>query len=134
VVEHEVDEVLGTVSGADGEFGGSPAVADLFRYSAANTRTFTVPGTAYLSVNAGVTNLAGYNNVTNCNISAGDCGDFDLSSLRVQNYAGTPDTTPDVSQGSPEGRLLDVEGYTFANPVPEPGTISLFAAGFGLLA
>jgi hypothetical protein len=29
---------------------------------------------------------------------------------------------------------LDVVGYTFANPVPEPGTLSLFAVGFGLLA
>jgi hypothetical protein len=133
VVEHEVDEVLGTVSGADGGFGGTPTVADLFRYSAPGTRTFTVPGTAYLSVNGGVTNLAGYNNVTNCNISAGDCGDFDLSVLRVQNWQGAPGATPDVTLGSPEERLLDVVGYTLA--APEPSTLglvggTLLGAGF----
>jgi hypothetical protein len=134
VIEHEVDEVLGTVSGADGELGGNPTVADLFRYSAPGTRTFTVPGTAYLSVNGGTTNLAGYNNVTNCNISAGDCGDFDSLVLRVQNAFGTPGVSPDVTLGSPEERLLDVVGYTLASPAPEPGTLSLFGLSLGLLA
>jgi hypothetical protein len=76
--------------------------------------------------------LAGYNNVTNCNISAGDCGDFDSFVLRVQNAFGTPGATPDVTLGSPEERLLDVVGYTLA--APEPGTLSLFALSFGLLA
>jgi PEP-CTERM motif len=134
VVEHEVDEVLGTASGVNGAISGLATTADLFRYSGSGLRSFVAPGTAYLSVDGGATNLATYNNVTNCNISAGDCGDFDLSALRVQNWASTPGATPDVTLGSPEARLLDVVGYTLVSSVvPEPATLSLFALGFGLL-
>jgi hypothetical protein len=128
VVEHEVDEVLGTISGLNGSL--APAVADLFRYSAPGTRSFTTSGTAYLSVNGGTTNLATYNNVAGCNVSAGDCGDFDSASVRVQNAFGTPGAAGavDISQTSPEGKLLDAVGYTFAT-VPEPGTFVLMAGG-----
>jgi hypothetical protein len=85
IVQHGVDEVLGTASNLPNGGGAIPAdpmAADLFRYSAPGVRSFalnpstsvpcTSSPTAYFSVDGGVTNLASYNNCNN----GGDYGDW----------------------------------------------------------
>ena len=128
-VLHEVDEVLGTVSGLNAL--SFPTTADLFRYTAApGVRSYTTTGNAFFSIN-GSTDLVQYNNVPNCNQTAGDCGDWAVIGTRVQNSALSAGTTPNLAE---EIRLLDVVGYTLAQGVPEPGTMALIGLGLVALA
>jgi hypothetical protein len=125
VVEHEIDEVLGLGSNLNESTLTSPAPQDLFRYSAPGTRSYTTAGAAYFSVNGGVTNLISYNNVANCNTSAGDCGDWASSATpHVQDAFATPGATPSLNV---ELTALDAIGYNLATP--EPGTFVLGGAG-----
>ena len=131
VVMHEVDEVLGTVSGL--ALLSNPTTADLYRFNAAHGRTYSrTSDDAYFSID-GLTNLVRYNNVSTCNVSGGDCGDFHSGSgtTRVQDAFATPGAQPNLAE---ELRLLDVVGYTAITSNPEPGTISLFILGFAGLA
>lgn len=87
VLQHEVDEVMGTIS-----HGGQthPRPADLFRFDAAGNRSFTTADTAaaYFSIN-GTTQLARYNQSP-----GGDYGDwfscFDRVVPQVQDACSTP--------------------------------------------
>jgi hypothetical protein len=113
--------------------------ADLFRYSAAGTRSYlsTANGTtAYFSINGGTTNIAGYNNSPN----GADYGDFDSASLRIQNAFGSPginglDITND---GGSEIQVLDAVGYNLTSnsstATPEPGTMLLFGSSLAMFA
>ena len=150
---HEVNEILGTSSCIMTTAGnpatsinctnGSPAVgvgaSDLFRYSAAGTRSYlgSANGTvAYFSINSGNTNIAGYNNTPN----NADYGDWDSSSVRVQNAFGTPGHQGSniTNDGGSEIKVLDAVGYNLVanqtGAVPEPGTITLFGSAFAVLA
>ena len=156
-VEHETDEILGSASCIVGS-GNNPATittsvnctngppatgvgaADLFRYASSGTRSYLTTAnntTAYFSINGGVTNIAGYNNRPN----GADYGDWDSTSIRVQNAFGTPCNTSTpattaatcqlgtdiTNDGGSAIRVLDAVGYTV---VPEPGTVGLFGLGF----
>jgi hypothetical protein len=152
VVEHEVDEILGTSSciAATGSpaapvlsadcvnNGNGSAAPDLFRYSdSLGDRSYINQGngtTAYFSINGGVTDIADYNNSPN----GADYGDWDSSALRVQDAYGTPgisgmDITND---GGSEIAVLDAIGYTLntQGAVPEPGTMILFGTALGLVS
>jgi hypothetical protein len=154
-VEHETDEVLGTSScitgnsdnpatittsvnctnGLNGNPGTGVSAADLFRYSAAHTRSYLSSAngtTAYFSINSGVTPTANYNNSPN----GADYGDWDSATLRIQNAFGTPDTTgTDITNdGRSEIAVLDAVGYNLVSATPEPGTMALLGLGFGTLA
>jgi PEP-CTERM motif len=142
VVEHESDEVLGTISSCCGEIGGGAffAPVDLFRYSSNGARNHafgsntacTVAGTtdnACFSINNGTSLLAGiqYNNLNN----GADVGDFSTNCKFVQDAFGCPGgvgASHDISP-SAEVRILDLVGFTSTNPVPEPGTVAMLGAG-----
>lgn len=142
IVQHEVDEVLGTASNlpnGGGALPSDPLAADLYRYSASGVRSFalnpstSVPctgtPTAYFSVDGGVTNLNNYNNCNN----GGDYGDWiGTDGLQVQDAFGPDDVAASLSLSSPEVTLLDAVGYNFnaaSSSVPEPSTLLMVAAG-----
>jgi hypothetical protein len=129
VLEHEMDEALGTGSDLDnGSTSGAIRPEDLFRYSAPGTRSYTLSSvaTSYLSVNGGTTNVANFNQVG----GGSDYGDWATGiPPRVQDAFGTPGAF--ATFGPAEQTALDAIGYSFVDPVPEPGTVGLL--GFGLL-
>ena len=118
---HEVDEILGTVSGIGGN---TAAVADIYRYTGAGARTFST-NTAihtFFSID-GTTQIVEYNQFGR---TAGDWGDWKLNSpAHVQDFQGTPGVVIDPNI---ELRLLDVIGYNLA-PVPEPATLAVVSLG-----
>ncbi len=124
VLQHEVDEVLGSISNVGN--GSNPRPADLFRYTAAGARTYTTAGDdAYFSID-GTTMLARYNQN-----SGGDYGDwwsaFGGNTPQVQDAFSTPGATANLGV---EVTLLDALGWTRAvvatdGTVPEPGSLAL---------
>jgi len=151
VVEHETDEILGTVS-CLGTSAGAPydqcnagstdaSPADLFRYSASGVRSFlgTADGTsAYFSINGGVTDIADYNNFPNYE----DYGDWlSIYPYLVQDAEASPDAMLDIATDvgvngnnypRPEVAVLDAVGFNLSTP--EPGTLGLLGVSLGLLA
>jgi hypothetical protein len=136
VIEHETDEILGTsscivtVSSAPSDGCGTNGLspADLFRYSAANTRSFISQGngtTAYFSVNSGATPIAYYNNSPN----GADYGDWSSSCAHIQDAYGCSGLSMDITNdGRVEIPVLDAVGYTLVT-TPEPATSGLFVLG-----
>ncbi len=107
VALHEINEAVGGVGGGttslNGTLGtGTPppstiGALDFFRYSAANTRSFTYNNgtTAYFSINNGTTNLANFNQGPIANHSGGTNSDYadyvsDGIRERVQDAFGAP--------------------------------------------
>jgi hypothetical protein len=142
VVEHETDEVLGTASCIDTSGptltnpcgGSSPSAADLFRYSAAGTRSLVGTNTAYFSFDGGNTKVAFYNHSAN----GEDFGDFDsalYNCAHVQDAEGCLGKSLDITtDGGAEIQLLNSEGYNLTTPVPLPSSWILLLIGLGALA
>jgi hypothetical protein len=159
VVEHETDEVLGTISCIGGDNidqcnpvtqtsagGTDAAAADLFRYSAPNVRSFLANSnvcagfSAYFSINSGNTDIADYNNCP----SGGDYGDWlSIYPYLVQDAEGSPDVNLDISTDvgvnanhypRPEVAVLDAVGFNLTTTAtPEPATFGLLGASLVLL-
>lgn len=139
VIQHEINEVLGTSSSLPNGGGTLPATiapADLFRYTAAGARTFTTnPGSdannkAYFRISPFGSNLQEWNNLPN----GGDYGDWAANgsfSAAPQDYAGDSNTFTSMSQSNAELQLLDAIGYNL-NAVPEPGEWAM-ATGVALI-
>ncbi len=130
VAMHEIDEVLGLGSGLNlpPTFPRLSRPQDLFRYSAPGVRGYSTSGaaTAYLSIDGGITDLVDFNQN-----SAADYGDWLGSGVsKVQDAFGTPGVIPTFGV---ESLNLDVIGFDLDTAAPEPGTVLLTAAGFGLL-
>ncbi len=133
VTQHEVNEVMGTISNVGNA---TPRVADLFRFDGSGNRSFTSASTAssYFSID-GTTLLAQYNQS-----GIGDWGDWvscpnAAPTPQVQDACSSPGGTPNLGV---EVTLLDAIGWTrvsAANGVPEPGSLALIGlALFGLVA
>ena len=128
--EHEMDEVmaLGSAIGAFGDL----RPQDLFSWSAPGTRNLTNGGSRYFSIDGGTTNLVGFNQNP-----AGDFGDWLSGSCPqttpyVQNAFGCPNQASDVTQVSPEGVNLDVDGYDLivgSTPTPTVSPTPTCASG-----
>jgi len=120
VLEHEIDEVLGTSSALPDTAGPINAM-DLFRYDTNLNRTFITSGdNAYFSVDG--TNLWARYNMD----SDGDYGDFwsltgywappgQTPHQQVQDAFAGPGAYEDI--GVKEKAMLDVVGWTLAVPV-----------------
>ncbi len=140
VVEHETDEILGTVSclGTSGtgsaydQCGSTDASpADLFRYASSGTRSFltTANGTtAYFSTDSGGTPIAYY-----INSPVGeDYGDWAAGGpYKVQDAEASPGATIDfANDGGSEIAVLDAVGFNLAgSSVPEPDSMALALHG-----
>lgn len=147
VIQHEINEVLGTSSslpnanppGTAGALPTTIAAADLFRYTNAGARSFTVNAAndpankAFFRLSSGSPNLQEWNNLPN----GGDYGDWAANGsfpAAPQDQAGDSTTFTSMSISSAELNLLDAIGYN-AFPVPEPGTVAtLSSVAFGWLA
>jgi len=125
VAAHEIDEVLGTISGVGGSI---IFPVDLYRYSAAGARSFsTVGDDAYFSID-GLNMLVRYSQNP-----AGDYGDYwggGPHPVHVQDAFGTRGTFADLGV---EIIALDAVGFTLAAAVPEPATAALWLGGLGLM-
>ena len=123
VTQHEVDEVMGTISNVTND---NPRTIDLFRFDAAGNRSFAsnANAQAYFSID-GTTLLGQYENS-----GTGDYGDWisctaPAAVAQVQDACSTPGTTANLGV---ELTLLDVVGWdrlTAVNGVPEPGSLAL---------
>jgi hypothetical protein len=143
VVEHETDEMLGTISciaTTDGLFnqcGGTneaqnndASAIDLFRYSASGQRDFDDTAAAYFSPNGGVTDTDGnqYNHAAN----GLDYADFSSNCTFVQDATGCQGVSLDITtdgggKAGPEVAMLNAVGYDLTTP--EPASLLLFASG-----
>jgi hypothetical protein len=129
-IEHEINEILGgggqgsqlIASGVTGSYGG----LDLYRYSAAGTPSFTnsSSATAYFSVNGGVTNIVGFNQVG----GGSDYGDFLSSPCQIQS-AFVCGGAAAFSTASPEYAMLESIGYD-TTLTPLPSTWLMLLSGF----
>ena len=137
--EHEINEILGLGSGLNLAVGGSPSrlsrPEDLFRFSGAGVRSFsTSAGSTYFSLDGGTTLIAGFGDGS----SGSDYGDWDATSIRVQNAFGTPGAIPNL--GTAEQQALDVIGYNLvsaqvpeADPLTVLGGCAAMGAGYTLI-
>jgi len=163
-LEHEIDEILGgggsgSTLNAIQEAGGQnvgctvgnldktnftclDGVLDLYRYSGANTPSFTTSGsvTSYFSINGGATNVVGFNQN-----SGGDYADFGPTlnpcpgggaggpAGLIQDAFSCPNEAREAyTPASPEYVMLQAIGYNAA-VVPEPGSLAILGTAlFGL--
>ena len=150
VVQHEVSEVLGRISGLSSPTPRYATAYDLFRFSSPGQRSFSYSSSAYFSTNNGATDLADFNNSG----SGGDRADW-LSTWATtdaadaytvyskQNTFSTVDQTAlDVigwgssGVGAGNSTLVTTPGAasSFAS-VPEPASLALLATGvLGVIA
>lgn len=146
LVEHETDEILGTIS-CLGTNDSTPYVqcfdsngntyvapADLFRYSAPGTLSWlsTADGsTAYFSINNGATAIAYYNNTPN----GDDYGDWTSNCTvpLVQDTEPCGGANVDLTtDGGAEIQVLNAVGFNLI--VPEPATTAFVGLGLVVLA
>lgn len=140
VAQHEIEEVLGRVSGISSARPSYLTPFDLFRYTAPGVSTASYTALSYFSIDGGTTRLATFNNV-----GSGDRGDLNGATADVDNAYLSAGQTNNVLQN--DFTILDVLGYTSlpgANilpnalssalvvahmDVPEPATLPLLAMG-----
>ena len=121
VMHHEVTEVLGRWSGADGT---APTILDAMRYGSLGVvKTSIGSGVAYPSSDNGATSFYGstfgYDNASNCNNGGGDCGDLDGNTGSAFNatggsggLAGNPPLPADMKLWTSQGFTLSEKGQT----------------------
>jgi hypothetical protein len=146
VAAHELDEVLGRVSGLYSTTPSYRTVFDLFRYKSPGVLSFSYSEAAYFSIDGGKTKLGSFNNA-----SAGDRSDWltlststdiqdafisaglrknltavDLTGLDVLGYGG-------LNLGNTAWNTPQTVAFHLVEPVPEPGSLMLLVSMLGLL-
>ena len=149
VAAHELDEVLGRISGVDSK-GSYRTPLDLFRYGSAGVLSYGYNSASYFSIDGGKTALGHYN----ISASGGDRGDWattssssdvqdafisrgqrknltavDFTALDVLGWGGS--NVGDTSANTPNKIAFSL----ISNPaaVPEPASWLMMAAGFGVM-
>lgn len=132
VIQHEVNEVLGTSSNLPNGGGTAPSTimpADLFRYTTGGVRSFTpnngsdAANKAFFRISPFGANFQEWNNLPN----GGDYGDWAANGsfpAAPQDNTGDPNTFTSMSQSNAELQLLDAVGYNLS-AVPEPGEMAI---------
>src|SRR3954447_1750071 len=146
VAAHELDEVLGRISGLYNTAPTYRTVFDLFRYKSPGVLSFSYSEAAYFSINGGLTNLGKFNNtgsgdrsdwltlwnsvdIQDAFISTGQRKNLtavDLTGLDVLGYDGT-------NLGNTAWNLPQTIAFRLVESVPEPGSLILLASMLGLL-
>jgi Bacterial Ig-like domain len=143
VVSHELDEILAGGSALDGQINGNATPTgmieplDLYRYSAAGTRSFTTSAavTSYFSIDGGTTNLVGFNQYAPDVNHENDFGDWfsnngaGATTPRVQDSNATRGAQPNLNV---ELTRLDILGFTLASLTGPQVTVSSQAATEGI--
>jgi hypothetical protein len=145
VAAHEIDEVLGRITGLDGSSPSYRSVFDLYRYAAHDKLSFAYGSTAYLSFNAGATSLGSFNTV-----GAGDRSDWKAGVADAQLAYLSPGLIAPL--GTVDWKVLDALGWNqgrsvflsgaaaaptlgeadFALAAPEPQSWTMMLTGLGL--
>lgn len=139
VIQHELNEVLGTSSSLPNGGGAVPttiAPADLFRYTAAGVRSFDPNGAndptkkAYFRISPFGPDIQEWNNLAS---NGGDYGDWATGTFPAapQDWSGSSAVFTSMSNSTAELVLLDAIGYGLA-PVPEPAGVAM-AVGVSLM-
>jgi hypothetical protein len=149
VVEHEVDEVLGSascislqISGPQNDCFGAASAVDLFRYSATGVRAWDsqTPANQYFSPDGGATDLDG--NLYNTANAGEDWADFSQGCVFIQDAEACPSDNPATNSYNilndgpggtvgPEVGILNAVGFNLnTSTTPEPGTMGLLGFGF----
>ena len=118
VAQHELEEVLGRISGLNSTTPPFATALDLYRYSATGQHSFSYNSAAYLSTNGGATDLGNYNNT-----GGGDRGDWLTTSTTddVQDAYAYPGQVATLS--SADFTALDVIGWNGSGAGGVPGTV-----------
>ena len=147
VVEHEMTEVMGRISGLANASPSYATLEDLFRFSAPGTRNWNYGASSYFSINNGATDLADFNHSS----SGGDRADW-LSTGSTNDvadaftYSGTPGVLSSLDQ-----QVLDVIGWGSTGvgsggassvvsivgadtAMPEPASLSVLGLGLAAFA
>ena len=144
---HEIEEVLGRITGLTSASATWATPFDLYRYAAANVSSFSYTSAAYFSVNGGMTNLGDFNisgggdrsdwlsvagstELQNAYLSTGTAytvSSSDLTALDALGWGVWKAPAAPLSAGP--SRLSSLGGALAA--VPEPSSWGLLILGFG---
>jgi hypothetical protein len=131
VAAHEISEVMGRLGICGGTIGSSTnsySLADDYSYTGVGAKS---PGNTAgsFSIDGGTTLLKTFNNASSNGL---DCRDWAPGTNDAFNQFSNSGVTNPVS--AVDLRFMDVIGYDFASPAPEPATVLLVAIGLGVLA
>jgi hypothetical protein len=149
LAEHEMEEVLGRITGLQSSAVSWATPFDLYRYAATGVSSFTYGAQAYFSVNGGLTDLGNFNSV-----GGGDRSDWRTLSTSTDAQDAYVYTGKALTLTGNDLEALDALGWgvskvtgstplstvtifsppsAAASAVPEPGTWGLTIVGAALI-
>jgi hypothetical protein len=123
VAEHEITEVMGRIVELGADFGAGPDYLpyDIFRYKGGVQSVNPNDTSVYFSIDGGASILKFYNGP-----GGGDLGDWasGQGADAVNAFAAPGDSLPLTAV---DYQVMDVIGYDYVTPVPEPSSMLLVA-------